>query len=206
MQPMRNASENGQVSSSTLLDEIIKEHDEILKREKIGHEEKFEYESDGNSMNFITQIKEIKDLIKRYLKDANHGDVTETYQKKNMINCTFKEYFCNPSADDLLYKVDDTITTPNECMDACKKVKICNIFTFFNFRRSPACYLLKSCQEKKPLCTEPSNCMSGDYRNCQDNKVCPKLKFTKGENARWRCKGVNPYVEDIPEGTHCFAT
>ena len=120
--------------------------------------------------------------------------------------CTLNDYFCNPTADDMLHKIDDSIQTATECSDACKKDESCKFFTFFNFRRSPSCYALKGCQEKKPRCSVPSNCVSGE-KNCQQlTGACPKLEIKDGDKARWRCRGINPYKEDIPKGTHCYAT
>ena len=51
----------------------------------------------------------------------------------------------------------------------------------------------------------PSNCVSGK-KACNDQKVCPKINLKKGLHARWRCEGINPYVEDIPAGTPCHAS
>ena len=123
--------------------------------------------------------------------------------------CTFREFFCNPTADDLLYKIEESVTTAEECNAACKKNKSCKFFTFFNIRRSPSCFLLRGCQEKMSGCTVASNCVSGGKHWCGSESeltVCPKLKLKKGDKARWRCKGINPYKEDIPQGTHCYAT
>ena len=120
-------------------------------------------------------------------------------------NCTFTDFFCNPTADDLIYKMEETIATAKECSDTCQKDKTCKFFTFFNFRRSPACFALKTCKEKMFGCTVASNCMSGEI-DCQDPPTCPKLGMKKGDKARWRCNGINPYNQDIPKGTHCYAT
>ena len=122
------------------------------------------------------------------------------------INCTLPDFFCNPTADDLLYKIDGKVSTAQKCSHACKKNKNCNFFTFFNFRGSPSCFVLKGCNEKKPRCTLARNCVSGQ-KDCHNmRKTCPKLNLKKGDKARWRCKGINPYMKDIPEGTHCYAT
>ena len=102
-------------------------------------------------------------------------------------NCTFPVHFCNPTASNLLDRVEDVITSAEDCSKACQADKSCNFFTFFNFRRSPACFALKSCKERKPRCTVPSNCVSGE-KDCHNQTVCPKLnlkkKKKKGENAR----------------------
>ena len=47
--------------------------------------------------------------------------------------------------------------------------------------------------------------MSGQ-RNCEHQEVCPKLDHKDGEHSRWRCEGINPYKEDIPEGTACHTS
>ena len=130
------------------------------------------------------------------------------YFQAYQTNCSFPDFFCNPTADDLLYKVEETVNTAEECNDICKKDKNCKFFTFFNIRRSPSCFALKGCQEKLSGCTVASNCVSGG-ENCNNAElaaVCPKLRLKKGDKARWRCKGINPYSQDIPGGTHCYAT
>jgi len=80
----------------------------------------------------------------------------------------------------------------------------CNFFTFFQFRGIPSCYILRSCNEKKPACNDPRNCKSGQ-RTCK-KKFCPKLVMNDGQYAHWRCQGLNPYMEDIPEGKTCHTS
>ena len=142
-------------------------------------------------------------------EDKDQGQDQEQDQNQDQDQdpyCTVKAYFCNPTADDMLYKIDETVNTAKECSDACQKDDSCKFFTFFNFRGSPSCYALKGCQEKKPRCSMPSNCVSGE-KNCKQlTGACPRLGKKDGDKARWRCKGINPYKDDIPEGTHCYAT
>ena len=64
-------------------------------------------------------------------------------------NCSFPDYFCNPSAANLIDKIEDkAVLTAQECHKSCVGDPRCNFFTFFNFRGSPACYALESCNER----------------------------------------------------------
>ena len=43
-------------------------------------------------------------------------------------------------------------------------------------------------------------------RDCKGGKFCPKLTQKPGVDIAWRCQsGINPYKEDIPMDTPCYA-
>ena len=85
--------------------------------------------------------------------------------------------------------------------------------------------MLSGCTDKKPRCTVESSCVSGlDFnrlycfhyihakyvylgrKDCKDGKYCSKLTQKPGKDIAWRCQsGINPYKEDIPKDTPCYA-
>ena len=68
------------------------------------------------------------------------------------MNCTLTDYFCNPSAADLLEKIEDReVRSAKECHDLCMDEEGCKFFTFLKFRGTPSCYILKNCNEKVKL-------------------------------------------------------
>ena len=68
------------------------------------------------------------------------------------MNCTLTDYFCNPSASDLVEKIEDKeVHSAKECHDICMDEEGCKFFTFLKFRGSPACFILKNCNEKVNL-------------------------------------------------------
>ena len=68
------------------------------------------------------------------------------------MNCTLMDYFCNPSAADLVEKIEDKeVHSAKECHDICMDEEGCKFFTFLKFRGSPACFILKNCNEKVNL-------------------------------------------------------
>jgi len=141
-----------------------------------------------------------------YFSNKRKRSVQKEKQQDPLNNCSFPDHYCNPTAVDLIDKIEDqVVTSPQQCRKICIEDPDCNFFTFFNFRRSPACYALRSCNEKKPPCTVSSVCVSGQ-RDCQHQASCPKLSHKPGKEARWRCEGVNPYKEDIPAGTSCHTS
>ena len=80
----------------------------------------------------------------------------------------------------------------------------CKDFTFFDFRGIKTCFLLKGCTDKRPKCTVPSACVSGRSSAC--GKYCPRLAHHEDDHLAWRCQGgINPYKENIPAGTPCYA-
>jgi len=121
------------------------------------------------------------------------------------MNCSYLDHYCNPSAYDLITKIEDTdVFSPMECRDLCLDEPSCTDFTFFNFRGIQTCFLLSGCSDKKPRCTVPNSCVSG-RRDCADGSFCPMLTQKPGEDIAWRCQGgINPYKEDIPEDTPCY--
>jgi len=129
-------------------------------------------------------------------------DEPETEDESESKSCTIPKYFCNPSAADMIEKVDQEVESAKDCLNFCKEKSNCKFFTFFLFRGFPSCYLLKSCNEKKPVCTEKDTCVSG-MMTCTVETPCPKLHFKRGDHSRWRCDGVNPYREDIPSHVSC---
>jgi len=139
-------------------------------------------------------------------KETNASNKTLPAKQTHRINCTFPNHFCNPTAADLIDKIEDeVVTSAQQCSDICRRDPDCKFFTFFNFRRSPACFALRSCNEKKPACSVPGSCVSG-HRECQHKAVCTKLDMKEGGQARWMCEGVNPYTGDIPAGTPCHTS
>merc|ERR1719431_338140 len=138
--------------------------------------------------------------------DPNTKDSENVKSEVDHLNCTISDYFCNPTAAALIERVDDhVVKSAEECQFICQLQKKCKFFSFFKFRGTPSCYLLRSCNEKKPMCTIAGACLSGQ-KDCQDNVACPKLKLTKGDNSRWRCDGINPYKEDIPSHVACYTS
>jgi len=127
---------------------------------------------------------------------------TTTTEEPPPLSCPLPDYFCNPTAGDHLGK--SSAATVKLCEEACMAEAQCNFFTFFRFRGIPSCYILKSCNEKKPACNDPRNCKSGQ-RTCK-KKFCAKLVMNDGRYAHWRCQGLNPYMEDIPEGKTCHTS
>ena len=154
---------------------------------------------------------------------------TEEIVTEEPLSCSFPDYYCNPTAPDLIRKVEDVpVNSAKECQDLCKRqvqtvhVKVfychnysetsnpmtaglfCKDFTFFDFRGIKTCFLLKGCTDKRPRCTVPSACVSGRSSAC--GKYCPQLTHHEGEHVAWRCQGgINPYKENIPAGTPCYA-
>ena len=142
----------------------------------------------------------------------------ETVNESGIKSCIIPAYFCNPSAADMIKKVDQEVNSAKECQNICKQKENCKFFTFFQFRGFPSCYLLKSCNEKvsvvkilqtlrtysdqKPVCTEKDTCVSG-MMTCTVETPCPRVRFKRGDHSRWRCDGVNPYKEDIPSHVSC---
>ena len=81
----------------------------------------------------------------------------------------------------------------------------CTDFTFFDFRSIQTCFLLRGCTDKRPPCTNPGSCISGKSGEC--GKYCPMLtEHDSSQDLAWRCQGgINPYKENIPAGTPCYA-
>jgi len=132
-------------------------------------------------------------------------DEPETEYESESKSCIIPKYFCNPSAADMIEKVDQEVESAKDCLNFCKEKKNCKFFTFFMFRGFPSCYLMKSCNEKKPVCTEKDTCVSGMMK-CTVETPCTKLTFKRGDHSRWRCDGVNPYREDIPSHVSCHTS
>ena len=148
-------------------------------------------------------------------------DEPETVYESGSKSCIIPAYFCNPSAADMIKKVDQEVNSAKECQNICKQKENCKFFTFFQFRGFPSCYLLKSCNEKvrvvtilqtlrayseqKPVCTEKDTCVSG-MMTCTVETPCPRLRLKRGDHSRWRCDGVNPYKEDIPSHVSCHTS
>ena len=154
---------------------------------------------------------------------------TEEIVTEEPLSCSFPDYYCNPTAPDLIRKVEDVpVNSAKECQDLCKRqvptvhVKVfychnysetsnpmtaglfCKDFTFFDFRGIKTCFLLRDCTDKRPRCTVPSACVSGRSSAC--GKYCPKISHHEEEHIAWRCQGgINPYKENIPAGTPCYA-
>jgi len=154
------------------------------------------------------EIEEVAKLTNSWLQQSSIPE------KENKTECGFiSDYFCNPTADDHLQRVDDkNVTTAEACNEKCLKEKNCTFFTYFKFRGFASCHLLRSCKEQKPRCTVPGTCVSG-RKNCTETpKVrptgvpCAKLKLTPGYNSHWRCDGVNPYKDDIPSQVTCHTS
>jgi len=138
-------------------------------------------------------------------KSSKYESEDEQETEYESKSCTIPAYFCNPSAADMIEKVDQEVESPKDCLNFCKEKKNCKFYTFFIFRGFASCYLLKSCHEKKPVCTERETCVSGMMK-CTVETPCPKLTFKRGDHSRWRCDGVNPYREDIPSHVSCHTS
>jgi len=121
------------------------------------------------------------------------------------INCSYQDHYCNPSAFDLITKVEDVdVKDAMECRQLCLDLEACRDFTYFNFRGIRTCFLLSGCNDKRPRCTVPTSCVSG-RKDCADGHFCGKLNQKPGEDIAWRCQGgINPYKEDIPSETPCY--
>jgi len=121
------------------------------------------------------------------------------------INCSYQDHYCNPSAYDLISKVEDVdVKDAMECRQLCLDLEACRDFTYFNFRGIRTCFLLSGCSDKRPRCTVPTSCVSG-RKDCADGHFCTKLSQKPGEDIAWRCQGgINPYKEDIPSETPCY--
>ena len=87
----------------------------------------------------------------------------------------------------------------------CFRNRECTDFTYFDFRSIHTCFLLRGCTDKRPRCTEEESCVSGTSRQC--GKYCPMLpELDPARDLAWRCQGgINPYKENIPAGTPCYA-
>jgi len=121
------------------------------------------------------------------------------------LKCILTKYFCNPTGADLIGLVKkQNVKTLNDCLDMCIEDPNCKFYTFIKFRANPSCYLLRSCNDKKPMCTVPGACVTG-MMNCKGDVPCPKLNLIdeKEDYARWECQGINPYNEDIPSHVTC---
>jgi hypothetical protein len=96
-----------------------------------------------------TSAETSKKKVSAFIK---YNYLIHTNPKVHHTNCTFQEYFCSPTADDLIdKKEDDVVTTAEDCSQRCIDDKDCEFFTFFKFRRTPACFALKSCKERVNL-------------------------------------------------------
>jgi len=142
--------------------------------------------------------------------------------------CQFVGEFCDPedSQADLFKLSDlavDMATATDECYDECNLQKAdptspCLSFTVRQVGlRPPTCYLLRSacvlnsadaCLGSMP---DPS-CVSGPS-DCASfaPTLCPKVEALDGDYARWQCQDINtdpinPYKEEVPEGTVCYQT
>jgi len=162
------------------------------------------------------EIEEVAELTNSWLNQQSYPEKKTAYKpaKTNNTECGFiPDYYCSPTADDHIEKVDDkNVTTAEACYEKCLKHKNCTVFTYFKFRGFASCHLLRSCKEKKPRCTVTGTCVSG-RKNCTETPKgqptgvpCPKLKLTPGYNSHWRCEGVNPYKEDIPSQVTCHTS
>jgi len=162
------------------------------------------------------EIEEVAELTNSWLNQPSYPEKRKPYKplKANKTECGFiPDYFCNPTADDHIEKVNDkNVTTAEACNEKCLKQENCTVFTYFKFRGFASCHLLRSCKEKKPRCTVTGTCVSG-RKNCTETLKpqptgvpCPKLKLTPGYNSHWRCEGVNPYKEDIPSQVTCHTS
>jgi len=158
------------------------------------------------------EIQEVAELTNSWLNQPSYPEKKPA--KANKTECGFiPDYFCNPTADDHIQKVDDkNVTTAEACFEKCLKQDNCTVFTYFKFRGFASCHLLRSCKEKKPRCTVTGTCVSG-RKNCTETPKpqptgvpCPKLKLTPGYNSHWRCEGVNPYKDDIPSQVTCHTS
>ena len=50
--------------------------------------------------------------------DGNHGNTIQA----NNLNCTYPDHYCNPTATDLIRKVEDTaVQSVEECSQLCKR-------------------------------------------------------------------------------------
>lgn len=170
----------------------------------LGAPGKTEQKAGGKTDPLVAEaIKEINNHLSQY-QGLNTG-ADQQKPQADQINCTLTDYFCNPTGADLIERVADrVIKSAKQCHDICKKQKDCEYFTFFKFRTHPSCYLLRTCEDKKPMCTVPGTCVSAEMK-CQEDVPCPKLEFKKGAYARWICDGVNPYEENIPSHVTCHA-
>jgi len=120
--------------------------------------------------------------------------------------CPITEYYCAPNPEDLVKKV--SANTMDDCFNECKKVAECEIFTFTKFRGEGSCYLLTDCDDKKQPCADKKNCASG-YKSCSDAwPFCPKITAPPegSDGVIWSCGAVNPYTEEIPDGTICYTS
>merc|ERR1712142_1458242 len=73
--------------------------------------------------------------------------------KTPSLACPMKTYFCNPTTNNNPIKSFATDSS-KVCEEACKEEKECNFFTFLKTRDVSSCNLLKSCADKKPVCSE----------------------------------------------------
>merc|ERR1711934_793982 len=73
--------------------------------------------------------------------------------------------------------------------------------------RSHSCYLLTNCNEKSTdaNCLSLGSCNSGP-KDCASNNNCDILASPPpADTIPWECDhDVNPYVQQVPEGTECF--
>jgi len=120
------------------------------------------------------------------------------------MKCTISKYFCNPTGADVIEHIDNEVRSFDECFEMCLTDQKCKFYTFIKFRGNPSCFLLRSCYDKKPKCTVPGTCVTGKI-NCKDVIPCPRLKLNTDDEylAHWRCKGINPYNEEIPSHVTC---
>jgi len=118
--------------------------------------------------------------------------------------CPITEYYCAPNPEDMIKKVN--AKNMDECYEQCKKEADCEIFTFQEFRGQASCSLLTDCSDKRQPCADKAKCASG-YKSCSDAwPFCPKLTppAEGSDGVIWKCGAVNPYTEEIPDGTLCY--
>ena len=116
------------------------------------------------------------------------------------LKCTAPDHYCNPTADDLIKKVEDVpIQNVKHCHDICKeyveqllprfnmdsqnhefRFRGCAEYTFFNFRGIMTCFLLSGCHDKRPRCTQSSSCVSGSI-SCETEPRCPQIETMPSE-------------------------
>ena len=74
--------------------------------------------------------------------------------KPGHLSCSISDYFCNPTAADLIERAEDDRATMSakKCNNLCIAKEKCSFFTFFMYRGKPSCYLLRSCTEKVNVC------------------------------------------------------